>query len=177
MVVCVTRLYTVSQFWPSEHHSHYESGIPLLECFFDWIYKNPFSTSSKLWLLGRIIHCWKGLDEEIAALLESKETVQYWWRNSVNKFDNMDSGRGIDSGSLSGPLGGLNCDVRLPEMFHRLCEKGDRSFIWKSMQRIQESWVNIRLPLISFISFLPHIGFWSHLVPTESCFQGESNAT
>ena len=23
---------------------------------------------------------------------------------------------GIDSGSLSGPLGGLNCDVRLPEM-------------------------------------------------------------
>ena len=60
---------------------------------------------------------------------------------------------------------------------HRLCEKGDRSFIWKSMQRIQESQVNIRLPLISFISFLPHIGFWSNLGPTESCFQGESNAT
>src|SRR5258708_26160869 len=36
--------------------------------------KNPFSTSSKLWLLGRIMHCWKGLDEEIAAPLESKET-------------------------------------------------------------------------------------------------------
>src|SRR6266436_1714822 len=60
---------------------------------------------------------------------------------------------------------------------HRLCEKGDGSFIWKSMQRIQESRVNIRLPLISFISFLPHIGFWSNLGPTESCFQGESNAT
>jgi len=60
---------------------------------------------------------------------------------------------------------------------HRLCEKGDGSFIWKSMQRIQESQVNIRLPLISFISFLPHIGFWSNLGPTESCFQGESNAT
>ena len=44
--------------------------------FFDQIYKNPFSTSSKLWLLGRIIHRWKGLDEEIAAPLESKETVQ-----------------------------------------------------------------------------------------------------
>src|SRR5260221_4046032 len=84
---------------------------------------------------------------------------------------------GIDSRSLSRPLSGLNCDVRLPEMCHRLCEKGDRSFIWKSMQRIQESWVNIRLPLISFISFLPHIGFWSNLGLTESCFQGESNAT
>jgi len=34
----------------------------------------------------------------------------------VNKFDNMDSGRGVDSRSLSRPLGGLNCDVRLPEM-------------------------------------------------------------
>ncbi len=61
----------ICQFWPSEHHSHYESGIPLLECFFDQIYKNPFSTSSKLWLLGHIIHRWKGLDEEIAVLLES----------------------------------------------------------------------------------------------------------
>jgi len=60
---------------------------------------------------------------------------------------------------------------------HRLCEKGDGSFIWNSMQRIQESWVNIRLPLISFISFLLHIGFWSNLESTESCFQGESNTT
>src|SRR5260370_39465334 len=44
--------------------------------FFDWIYKNPFSTSSKLWLLGRIILRWKGLEEEIAAPLESMEVVQ-----------------------------------------------------------------------------------------------------
>src|SRR5258708_26262323 len=29
---CVSPAY-ISQFWPSEHHSHYESGIPLLECF------------------------------------------------------------------------------------------------------------------------------------------------
>ncbi len=36
---------------------------------------------------------------------------------------------------------------------HRLREKGDGSFIWNSMQRIQESQVNIRLPLISLISF------------------------
>ena len=54
---------------------------------------------------------------------------------------------------------------------HRLCEKGDGSFIWNLMWRIQESWVNIRLPLISFISFLLHIGFWSNLGPTESCFK------
>ncbi len=45
------------------------------------------------------------------------------------------------------------------------------------MQRIQENWVNIRLPLISLISFLPHIGFWTNLVPTESYHQGLSNAT
>jgi len=33
---------------------------------------------------------------------------------------------------------------------HRLCQKGDGLF---SMKRIQENWVNIRLPLISLISF------------------------
>ncbi len=48
--------------------------------------------------------------------------------------------------------------------------------MWKSMQRIQENRVNIGLLLISLISFLPHIGFWSNLVPTESCYQGVSNA-
>jgi len=58
----------------------------------------------------------------------------------------------------------------------RLCQKGGGLFIQESMQRIQENQVNIRLPLISLISFLSHIGFWSNLVPTESCFQGVSNA-
>ncbi len=60
---------------------------------------------------------------------------------------------------------------------NRLCKKGDGLFIWKSMQKIQESRVNIRLPLISLISFLLPIGFWSNLVSTESWFQEESNAT
>src|SRR5258708_2560833 len=60
--------------------------------------------------------------------------------------------------------------------FHRLFQKGDGSFIWDSMQRIQENQVNIGLSFISLISFLPHIGFWLNLVPTESCFQGVSNA-
>src|SRR5258705_10292394 len=59
---------------------------------------------------------------------------------------------------------------------HRLCQKGDRPFIWESMQRIQENQVNIGLSLISLISFLLHYRFWSNLVPTESCFQGVSNA-
>src|SRR5258708_2356588 len=59
---------------------------------------------------------------------------------------------------------------------HRLCQKGDRLFIWESMQRIQENRVNIGLSLISLISFLPHYRFWSNLVPMESCFQRVSNA-
>src|SRR5260221_13954024 len=60
--------------------------------------------------------------------------------------------------------------------YHRLCQKGDGPFIWESMQRIQENRVNIGLSLISLISFPPHYGFWSNLVPTKSCFQGVSNA-
>src|SRR5260221_3029738 len=59
---------------------------------------------------------------------------------------------------------------------HRLCHKGDGPFIWESIQRIQENRVNIGLSLISLISFLLHYGFWSTLVPTESCYQGVSNA-
>src|SRR5258708_38244684 len=49
----------------TSQESHYWNA------FFDQIYKNPFSTSSKLWLLGCIIHRWKGMNEEIAAPLES----------------------------------------------------------------------------------------------------------
>ena len=59
---------------------------------------------------------------------------------------------------------------------HRLCQKGEGLFIQESIQRIQENRVNIGLSLISLLSFLLHIGFWSSLVPTESCFQGVSNA-
>src|SRR5260370_19019707 len=75
MVLCVTRLYKpVLALRTSQSLRVRNPTTGML--FFDRIYKNPFSTSSKLWLLGRIIHCWKGLDEEIAAPLESKETVQ-----------------------------------------------------------------------------------------------------
>ena len=35
----------------------------------------------------------------------------------------------------------------------------------------------MRLDLVSLISPLPSYGFWSNLVPTESSFQGASNAT
>src|SRR5258708_13111815 len=63
---------------------------------------------------------------------------------------------------------------------HRLCQKGDGLFIQESMQGIQENRVNmgsLSFPsYLSLISFLPHIGFGSNLVPTESCYQGLSNA-
>src|SRR6266481_9731399 len=101
----------------------------------------------------------------------SEETVHKWWRNSGNKFGKCGSQGGIDSRSLSRPRGGLNATYSYLRCCHRLCEKGDGSFIWKSMQRIQESQVNIRLPLISFISFLPHIGFWSIWAPRKAVFK------
>ena len=74
MVLCVTCLYPPVLTLRTDH-CHYKPGILLLACFFDQIYRNPFSTSSKLWLLVHIIYCWKGI-HEIAAPLESKETVQ-----------------------------------------------------------------------------------------------------
>src|SRR5258708_1619176 len=70
MVLCVTRLYPPVLTLRTDR-CHYKPGILLLACFFDQIYRNPFSTSSKLWLLGHIIYRWKGIYEEIAAPLES----------------------------------------------------------------------------------------------------------
>src|SRR5258708_2202058 len=70
MVLCVTRLYPPVLTLRTDR-CHYKPGILLLACFFDQIYRNPFSTSSKLWLLGHIIYRWKGIHEEIAAPLES----------------------------------------------------------------------------------------------------------
>jgi hypothetical protein len=66
--------------------------------------------------MGHIIHRWKGLNEGIAAPLESWETVQKWWRNSEIKFDKYGARGGIDSRSLSRPPGRLEGDVRLPKM-------------------------------------------------------------
>ncbi len=136
-----------------------------------------FFLRNPLRVLGHIIHSWKGIHEEIAAPLEPWETVQYWWRNSENKFDEYDLGGEVILEVCLGLLVAWIATYGYLRHFHGLCKKGDGSFIWKSMQRIQESWVNIRLPLISLISFLSHNGFWSNLVSTESYFQGVSNTT
>src|SRR5260370_41137708 len=55
--------------------------------------------------------------------------------------------------------------------------KGNEYFYWNLLQEHRESRVIIRLDLVSLISPLPSYGFWSNLVPTESYFQGASNAT
>src|SRR5260221_4216427 len=53
---------------------------------------------------------------------------------------------------------------------------GNESFYWNLFQKHRESWVIIRLDLVSIIT-LPSYGFWSNSVPMESYFQGASNAT
>src|SRR5258708_26611557 len=54
---------------------------------------------------------------------------------------------------------------------------GNEDFYWNLIQKYRKSRVIIRLDLVSLISPLPSYGFWSNLVPTESSFQGASNAT
>src|SRR5258708_33994763 len=55
--------------------------------------------------------------------------------------------------------------------------RGNEYFYWNLLQKHRESQVIIRLDLVFLISPLPSYGFWSNLVPTESSFQGASNAT
>src|SRR5260221_7299794 len=55
--------------------------------------------------------------------------------------------------------------------------RGNEYFYWKLLQEHRESQVIIRLDLVSLITPLLSYGFWSNLVPTESYFQGASNAT
>src|SRR5258708_2296426 len=55
--------------------------------------------------------------------------------------------------------------------------RGNEDFYWNLIQKYRESWVIMRLDLVSLISPLPSYGFWSNLVPTESYFRGASNAT
>src|SRR5258707_1894554 len=54
--------------------------------------------------------------------------------------------------------------------------RGNEYFYWNLMQKYRESQVILRLDLVSLISPLPSYGFWPNLVPTESSFQGASNA-
>src|SRR5260221_7483855 len=55
--------------------------------------------------------------------------------------------------------------------------RGNEYFYWNLIQKYRESWVIMRLDLVSLISPLLSYGFWSNLVPMESYFQGASNAT
>ena len=55
--------------------------------------------------------------------------------------------------------------------------RGNEYFYWNLLQKHRESRVIIRLDLVSIITPLPSYGFWSNLEPTESYFQGASNAT
>src|SRR5258706_4448677 len=55
--------------------------------------------------------------------------------------------------------------------------RGKQYFYWNLLQKHRERWVIIRLDLVSIITPLPSYGFWSNSVPTESSFQGASNAT
>src|SRR5258708_1367793 len=112
MVLCVAAY--IRRFWPSEHHSHYESGIPLLECFFD---QNPFSTSSKIWQLWVILYIvGKVWMRRLQCCWNRRKRFSIGGEIPGTSLANLNLRGGIDSGSLSGPLGGLNCDVRLPEM-------------------------------------------------------------
>src|SRR5260221_1048507 len=54
--------------------------------------------------------------------------------------------------------------------------RGSEYFYWNLIQKYRESWVIIRLDLVSLISPLPSYGFQSNLVSTESSFQGAPNA-
>src|SRR5260370_998583 len=55
--------------------------------------------------------------------------------------------------------------------------RGNEYFYWNLLQKHRESWVIIRLDLVSIITPLPSYGFWSNSVPTESYFQGAFNDT
>src|SRR6266436_2829873 len=82
----------------------------------------------------------------------------------------------MKSGPLTKPPGSLCDDEQLFWMSQKILEEGNEDFYWNLIQKYRESWVIIRLDLVSLISPLLSYGFWSKLVPTESSFQGASNA-
>ena len=50
--------------------------------------------------------------------------------------------------------------------------RGNEYFYWNLLQEHRESWVIIRLDLVSLITPLPSYGFWSNSVPTKAIFKG-----
>src|SRR5258708_24979442 len=82
----------------------------------------------------------------------------------------------MQSRPLTKPPGSLCDDKQLFWISLKIPEQGNEDFYWDLIQKYRESWVIKRLDLVSLISPLPSYGFWSNLVPTESSFQGASNA-
>src|SRR5258708_26430882 len=83
----------------------------------------------------------------------------------------------MQSSTLTKPPGSLCDDKQLFWISLKIPEQGNEDFYWNLIQKYRESWVIIRLDLVSLISPLLSYGFWSNLVPMESYFQGASNAT
>src|SRR5260221_12091092 len=82
--------------------------------FFD---QNPFSTSSKIWQLWVILYIvGKVWMRRLQCCWNRRKRFSIGGEIPGTSLANVNLRGGIDSGSLSGPLGGLNCDVRLPEM-------------------------------------------------------------
>src|SRR5260221_10272302 len=81
----------------------------------------------------------------------------------------------MQSRPLTKPPGSLCDDKQLFWISLKIPEKGNEDFYWNLMQKYRESWVIIRLDLVSLISPLLSYGFQPNLVSTESPFQGASN--
>src|SRR5258708_30977083 len=83
----------------------------------------------------------------------------------------------MKSEPLTKPPGSLCDDKQLLWMSLKILEQGERRFLFESNTEVQR-----KLGHHKAGSCFPHIssfvfGFWSNLVPTESSFQGASNAT
>src|SRR6266436_3914116 len=89
---------------------------------------------------------------------------------------NMDLGGKLILEVCLGPLDVWMATYSYLRCYPRLCQKGGRTIHSGINAEDSRKTGQYGLPLISLISFLPHIGFGSNLVPTESCYQGVSNA-
>src|SRR5258708_32810732 len=83
----------------------------------------------------------------------------------------------MQSRPLTKPPGSLCDDKQLFWISLKIPEQGNEDFHCNLIQKYRESWVIIRLDLVSLISPLLSYGFWSNLVSAEISFQGASNAT
>src|SRR5258706_14620884 len=83
----------------------------------------------------------------------------------------------MKSGPLTKPPGSLCDDEQLLWMSLKILGQGERRFLLGSNTEVQRKPGHHEAGSCFFISPLPSYGFWSNLIPTESSFQGASNAT